>query len=263
MNFKNIYINGCSITYGDGLDVKEYDQNNHEWWEKRGKPIGNYSEILSKEYQVPVIDESRLGGSNDRILRKTIDFILNSEDLSDTLFLIQWTYPLRYERLISGKWYQVILDEKHFVNNNPDDIKQAIHYAKLAGVLFEDDDGLLDEDMMIQMYLKKIRCIILLQSIFEKYGIKYLMYNGHDYYGSEVGFEYPDFLRVVSVRQNNSITSKLHLNLIEKIDNSFFLSKQVVDIFGENQIQNYYKGHGDKKGHKIFADYLIKEINKI
>ena len=140
------------------------------------------------------------------------------------------------------------------------EIRMWIHPG---GVLFEDDDGLLNEDMMIQMYLKKIRCIILLQSIFEKYGIKYLMYNGHDYYGSEVGFEYPDFLRVVSVRQNNSITSKLHLNLIEKIDNSFFLSKQVVDIFGENQIQNYYKGHGDKKGHKIFADYLIKEINKI
>ena len=47
MDFNKIYINGCSITYGDGLDVNVYDDDNHQWWEKKGKPIGNYPQNLS------------------------------------------------------------------------------------------------------------------------------------------------------------------------------------------------------------------------
>jgi hypothetical protein len=262
MDFNKIYINGCSMTYGDGLDVNEYDDDNHQWWEKKGKPIGNYPQNLSEIYKVPVIDESRVGGSNQRILRKTFNYIVNSNDLENTLFLIQWTYPLRYEKLISGRWFQVIIKEKHFVDSKQEDIELSKYYAKLAGIIFEDDDGLIERDMIIQLYLKKIQYIILLQLLFQKYGVKYLMYNGHDYYDSKMNFKYPDFLRVVSAGQDNIIDDKLHFDLINEIDDTYFLSEQVVDIFGENQIENFYRGHGNEDGHKKFTDYLVREINK-
>ena len=82
-----LYANGCSFTAGNG-DVHGADGHL--------MPPANYTwpSLIPVEH---VINESRVGGNNDRILRKTMDyFTKNNSD--NHIAVIQWTSPVRFER---------------------------------------------------------------------------------------------------------------------------------------------------------------------
>jgi hypothetical protein len=86
-----LFTNGCSWTWGGGLNLDRHDdQRDKSVWPKK------LSDILCAEKYYNLA----LGcGSNQRIVRTTIDWILSQtkEDLAKTTAIIQWTELSRYE----------------------------------------------------------------------------------------------------------------------------------------------------------------------
>ncbi len=86
-NIKYVYSNGCSYTEGCGLDNPEKER---------------YSKFLADKFDAEDINQSKGGGSNQRIFRKTFNWISENQDkLKDTLFVLQLSYPVRNEIWVS------------------------------------------------------------------------------------------------------------------------------------------------------------------
>ena len=112
-----LLTNGCSWTYGGslGLDkIEKQEQRLQSTWPHHLGQLLNVSENV----------QLAIGcGSNQRIVRTTFDWLLeqSSERLKDTVAVIQWTEPTRYEYYepinyndslenIPGRWARVKID---------------------------------------------------------------------------------------------------------------------------------------------------------
>ena len=125
MSFEKIYSNGCSFMWGHHhnnpwyfeffedtknidistfLNEKKKHSINYENTEYTNpnvfKPFNefdwvrekyNYANVVAEYFKVSLINESIFGGSLDRLIRKTTNFIINTskDDLKKTLFLIE------------------------------------------------------------------------------------------------------------------------------------------------------------------------------
>jgi len=107
---KLLYVNGDSMTFGDELGPP-------------GDPICNtraWPRYLGEMLQIPVVNDAKPGGSNDRIVRTTINFIANylTDHRADGLrVVIGWSMAIRRE------FHEVEID--HWYNFIPSDMKSA------------------------------------------------------------------------------------------------------------------------------------------
>lgn len=114
---KTLLTNGCSWTYGGGLDITE-EQN-------RVRPYVVWPNQLKELMQFDNCVNLAMGcGSNQRILRTTTNWLLkqDKEVLKNTTAVIQWTELSRYE------YYYPTTDDPY------DDIEENWALVK-AGVL--------------------------------------------------------------------------------------------------------------------------------
>ena len=114
MKYKNLYVNGCSFSCGNGLDlieIKDLYKN------KLQIDIPNhldfaYPNIFAKKYNLSITNEAVPGGSLNRMIRKTYGYIFNNTDkLKDTLFILElppmWRdefYSNKLDRLVNVTW---------------------------------------------------------------------------------------------------------------------------------------------------------------
>ena len=85
MNYDCLYVTGCSFTYGDGL-------------EESVRQDSNWAGLIGARLGIPVINQSRGGGSNDMIYRAAVTGI--SQLLAQSrkpLVIICWTARHRRE----------------------------------------------------------------------------------------------------------------------------------------------------------------------
>jgi|TARA_Y100000310_G_scaffold205828_1_gene206183 hypothetical protein len=88
MDYKFLFTNGDSWTWGQGLQEDQPD----------GKPRGQWPDVLGKKMKSEVINLAECGSSNERICRTTIQWICdNQEKIKDTFFIIGWTISDRWE----------------------------------------------------------------------------------------------------------------------------------------------------------------------
>ena len=141
-----LYFNGCSHTYGDDLK----DQN-LAW-----------PGLLSNELKCEFLNDSVSGGTNDRIMYRTI----KHADQFDK-FYIAWTYTSRFTR------YRI--DNNHDVNFNP----QLKHSLYTTAIEFKDYGKLHYSYWHNELYAFKLwlQSIILLQRFFESIKKPYVMIN--------------------------------------------------------------------------------------
>jgi hypothetical protein len=104
-----LYFNGCSHTYGDDLKNKS-----HAW------PY-----IVSKNYNSECFNDSVSGGTNDRILYNTLNYI-NDYDK----FYIAWTYVSRFTRYRSDNNYEINFN-CNFIHGMYGKKIEFLDYAKL------------------------------------------------------------------------------------------------------------------------------------
>lgn len=109
-----LYVNGCSHSAAAEAAVP------HAWACDDGKLWGtgtephpanlavSYGKRIADALGADLVCQASSGGSNDRIIRTTTDWInANPELLADTYMIIQWTTWEREEWFHDGVWYQV------------------------------------------------------------------------------------------------------------------------------------------------------------
>ena len=136
---KNIVSCGCSWIYGSGCYRRDTQR---------------LSVLFAKKYNAEDINFAIDGGSNDRIVRKITNWVVeNKNKLDETLFLIGVTQPQRFE----------IYDEDEKGG-------RYIRYAELFTV----NSDLLNAKMGVKTTLRNI---LLLTTLFEKYNCKYIIFD--------------------------------------------------------------------------------------
>lgn len=92
MKFNKIYANGCSFTCAGGLNWPECQKiyKNYLNIDIINHMDFAYPNILSKKLGVDIINESVCGGSINRMVRTTYQYIFkNKNDLKNTLFILE------------------------------------------------------------------------------------------------------------------------------------------------------------------------------
>lgn len=114
---RRLYVNGCSWTDGDVLDYSGLIQ--HLKLDGKGRDY-SYPTLVSNKLNLNLIDESRYGGSLNRIIRMTWDYIIKEHNLiNHTIFIFEIPNGFRDE-IYSSKY------KKHFnitggLLSNPED----------------------------------------------------------------------------------------------------------------------------------------------
>ena len=80
MKFNKIYLNGCSFSCAGGL---QWPNHKKLYKERLGIDIDNhmdfaYPTLVANEYGVSLINESVSGGSINRLVRKTYEYIFKN-----------------------------------------------------------------------------------------------------------------------------------------------------------------------------------------
>jgi hypothetical protein len=132
MKKKYLYCNGDSWTFGEEIGEDRMQQNINE------KYYNTWPWLLSQELDIPVcINEASGGGSNDRIYRKTYqfikDYIRKGKDPKELTIVIGWTSPERGEMGIEVSEmdieyvrftpHDIINQSKNLNKNTVDDLK--------------------------------------------------------------------------------------------------------------------------------------------
>lgn len=168
-----LLANGCSWTYGGGLDIditrEELDQIT---WPK------HLSDLLQANSFVNLSDGC---GSNQRIFRTTLDYLLNNQHNEDIVAVIQFTEESRFE-------YYYPLD----INNNYENINERWMKAKAFNLTpeivdrFDKHFSLSQERLTyhnsdIQNVYTYIEHCEALSNLFNKHNIKYYFWDFSDY----------------------------------------------------------------------------------
>lgn len=241
------YVNGCSWTYGETLK----DPKNESFLTQFGKNLN-----------IDVcINDSQCGGSNHRIVRTTLNFLLaNKEHWEDLLVVIGWSCPHRIEMWsdYSNEWL--------WINQyrQSEKLTEKGHKARLYYQNFWNE---------INAYTDYFRDVITLQNFLKQNNIKYYMFRSFAFqnpltnavYGENA--DYTQFYQLI----NNKLISE---NCIHSIDKNLFPSFiDFKDTFhwvikdhvrNDNKtFQQHYPSHPNKEEHAIFADYLTTKIKEL
>lgn len=184
----NIVFNGCSFVKGNALRT-HHEAGGHEnlpWDEK--EPL-NFTTLLSNKLNAKQINIASPGGSNDKIIRTTYEWIKqNPKEVKDSIFVIGLTEILRSEKFCANtktyvKWRYttfannarnfkkealMLLDTKfyEYVKNNYLEDK-VLDYAKTDLLLFSDFEN---------EYKKLNQQLDMLQSYIDNLGGKLIVF---------------------------------------------------------------------------------------
>jgi len=169
-----LLTNGCSWTYGGSLGLDQQDQT-----EKRLQSVWPYylGQLLNVDENVQLAAGC---GSNQRIVRTTFQWLVeqSAERLRDTIAVIQWTEPSRYEYYepidyhnslenIPERWAKVNINVCLQSDPTPNGYKEAFERSQQR---FETNSR--QEDMF-----RIVSEITALGKMFETFGVEYYYWN--------------------------------------------------------------------------------------
>ena len=171
---KNLFINGCSFSEGNGICEElgleiDSEKEKNEW---------SYGAHLSKLLNLNHINYAEGGSSNRRICRTTMEWCHKNKDMmKETFFIIQWSYAGRIEEWSSfPKKYRMkeYWHQTHFSNNKlipalKDQISHTqlyilclvnfFRYNKLSFLFFQGDTTEVDKDISRGYFIDWIKDI--------------------------------------------------------------------------------------------------------
>lgn len=241
------YANGCSYTWGGSL----FELTHKDKW----MPELTESDPVSQERLQSVyphhlgkligaektINESLGGGSNFRIVRKTLEYfnnlILNDQPIKNHFVTIQWTEPSRCEFYYKDidSWAnlmaQVVVPEKRVKLPSYVTDSHKNHYGYNHSVL--------------QDFHFFINHVYTLGNFFERYKIPYLFFK---HSGWDSTFYKENIIQKESLDKLLSQFNWLHDDLNYDMQKS--------------HIEKVTDSHPNRKGHIQWADVLFQEIQK-
>lgn len=226
-----LYVNGDSWTWGSELIApglsSDLDPTNdayrleHRWVNRLGRHMN-----------LPVVDGSGAGASNDRIVRTTVQQVLDLVNQGHRPFVvIAWTQLHRFE-LYGKNGYQTF--------NNPRDTTNP-RIAKEMWRAWSNDTS--DCERWLQQ-------VVLLESFFKNLGLSFYM-----------AITFDQIQRTVNNLMHTGTVHAMHRDFIKTLWNHTSFSKkaqQAHDIiakgtnFGPNR-------HPLAEGHELIANYIIQD----
>lgn len=245
-----IYVNGCSWTDGDSLVTSGLLDK--LGLPQPGKQYG-YPKIVSDYYGLELLDESRYGGSLNRVIRMTWEYISNQEDISNTLFILEIPNGFRDEQYSS--------EYKTYINIT-------------SGNLANDQDA--TEDSVIWKNTKND-----IQTYYERFwDYKRFRFKEYVNFMSLINFikqrtdnifiiQYDEILSDEYVKFGNNLLDEN--NLIKLTHPSFEKDKIYDNIWHMSESEKISIGdvmdivdtHLNIDGHIILSEIIIKHLNKI
>ena len=233
--------NGCSWTFGGSLNLDYESQTEQRlasvWPHHLGKNL-NANEVIN------------LGagcGSNQRIIRTTFEWLLKQspEQLKDTVAVIQWTEPTRYEYYepieynnslenIPNRWAKVKVDVCLQSEHTPDGYNFA----------FERSQRRFETNSYQENMYESIDRLSAMARIFETFGVKYFYWNYIDF-----SYTYPQNIK------------EYYINQFPWIDNpgNDPAYMTVEDLWQYDRVSPT-DAHPSFQGHRELADIIYSKI---
>ena len=261
----NLFVNGCSFSAGHG---EVHDEQ------------GNLTPPLDYVWSNQIADKfdkvtnyALAGGSNDRILRTTMEYF--SKGPVDTIAIIQWTSPIRFE--VYNELFKTWLG---ICNNTT----TSIHSSLSRGIKDEDltvnihmDDGLALEKFRNHKAYSKISNASQQQLMFLKslndYQIQFYknVYVLEQYFKSNnIPFLFTSmsfYNHIVNAQDYMSIDiietppSKLEIDLKNILDKSSWTAQPFTGYMGANYVSEN-DHHPNEEGHRLISEAIISELSK-
>lgn len=233
-----LYFNGCSTTYGD--ELPEHTRLRSVW-----------SSLVADHYKAESFNDAVKGGSNDRIVSRTILQINNFDK-----FYIQWSHIDRFTLHDANNWYEVNFQKQlvHSQYQNKDYFSKfgKFYYAYWSNSLFN--------------FKRWLEQIILLQNFFEYHSKPYLMFscshNDYAVYNSPQEDFISKFSKIVDI---TNISDEEILMQYDQVQSLLKLInfKSFIPPSNMYAIQLVSKhpmgpgGHPLEEGHAELAKYII------
>ena len=288
--FNKIYSNGCSFMWGHhhnnpwyfkyfeetkDIDISKFleECKNHSQQKENTqytnpnvfKPFNefdwvrekyNYANRVADELGIKLINESIFGGSANRVIRKTVQYIIENteEDLKSTLFLIEIPPPGRNE--------MYFCNENRYVNfagdNNFDSIKQENFNFVIEWYQKSFDEGihLISEYqqwyLLLNLFISKNIQFKFIQSDDKTFGLR----NVDEKYSKYANFE--KLIQIQKEINKNSIkfeTNEGGTHHMTKWYSDIYKAKFSDDTEGIS-----FDGHNSIRGSKLIAYQIVKCI---
>lgn len=238
----HLYANGCSFTWGGGMQGHVYDDDpdleeyrrTHTW------PFYLHSRIGADSFT----NDAMGCGSNERILRTTISwFSLTDYRPEDVVAVIQWSVPTRrdFYSVLRKQWI-VMAHDTHTWDGTASPPEKAL--MEMFYKFWNNEE---------ESLLRTLTYILSLQSYFKTMGIRYLMYWGFT--------PNPQEFLIGNVEARA---------LADQIDQSCFLwgdPKNPYAMFNHmvaNHPANLFKtGHPRERGHEQWAEFLVPHVRSV
>lgn len=254
-----IYVNGCSFTYGTGINnvypqsLSADDSCNREVVAKR------WSTLVANHLNMGIVNDSAPGSCNDRIFRTTFAHILSSQN-KPKLAIIMWSDPPRTE--IFKPMPQNQYDDIDLVQINPQGIRKISTAEQLEA---------------LQMYYAFVHSseralvhtmtyMVALKSLFENLNIPFVMMH----YKPNFYREYASVVKKWEGRVNVDGKISSYVNRIKQLRSLLdhphifgFNSEMSFEYILKNNsipLSKYCMGHPDEYGHKAMGDWIVKYI---
>lgn len=274
-----LYVNGCSWTVGNELEqdptflemLAEHslhlfnpdDPLDSNLVNDNGEIVSTLFELfndyvwagkLKKLLNIPnLINDSIGGASNARILRTTIDFLLQlpKDKRSSTLVVIGWTVTERDEIFLKNNWHRFNLTQK-FSNILDRTIISDEEFIKKVDKFQEDYVANIYEDISgIQKYFQGV---YLLSNLLENLGICYYFFSALPQWWTAGELQVS-----CNVEERFPIQAEWyesHSNIHAMRDNMFVFVRDHQFLLGKY-------GHPLLEGHTAWATHLLPFIKKI
>jgi len=253
MNKINLYVNGCSWTDGDVLDGRGVIS--HLKLNGIGRDY-SYPTLVSKKLNFNLIDESRYGGSINRITRMTWDYIIKEKNsIDNTIFLLEIPNGFRDEIYSSKfeKYFNItggLLSnptDKTEAGNQWDSIKKDVieNYYNFHNFEFFDKEEYI-KLMSLILYIKNTKAQIYFLQPYD------LLYKIEKYRGI--------FSNIIKERDIIKLQTDLMINANYKLIEDMCVSEKI--SIGHELNDGIEDSHPGVSGHEILSEIIINHIQK-
>ena len=224
---KTLHTFGCSYTYGSGLlDLKNK-------WDNPSKL--SFPFLLAKELNCDLINHSNPGSSNQKIFRTFLSRLKNIRE-NDIVFVL-WTFPDRLEYFTENCWS----DLGYWEVSKKNDFHTEIEYYRNIMLLSENshfNNILKTIDLMhcVSLYLQNKKIVYFFDFLF--YMENHLNKENDEFF---VNYKHESLLKSVNFLSKNNYLEYIRL---------------------DNRISDLDGFHPNEEAHKIYSEFLFKEINE-
>lgn len=272
-----IYVNGCSWSAGDEIDTddkfKNYlkknnfklsEENNWDIYDNKNNLIGyasdyynlfNWGGILKNKLNCKnYINNSIGGGSNQRILRETLNFIVNypEHERENLLIVIGWTCADRNEIYfkLNNNWerFNPVIKFSDSLDSHKINLIDSKILEKYDNFHYDYNELIFDEYERLDTYLKQI---YQLSNTLENLNIKYYFFESFTYLGG-----------MVPSLENKIQDFQTWINWYHTNDR-ILKETNMLNFVNENKLKIGKFLHPLIDGHEKWGDYLFEKIKKL